>query len=43
MGKTHGFLDYERTDHQTLEFKIQLGPQDKKELTMHYIQRNIRD
>jgi hypothetical protein len=35
-------LHYTLKDAYTLEFQIPLGPGEKKELTMHYIRKNIR-
>jgi hypothetical protein len=35
-------MEYEKKDAGTLKFEIELKPQEKKELTMHYNRRNIR-
>lgn len=35
-------MEYKKKDAGTLEFEIELKPQEKKELTMHYNRRNIR-
>ena len=35
-------MEYKREDASTIEFKIELPAQGKKELTMHYHRRNVR-
>ncbi|MGD9873314.1 MAG: hypothetical protein AB7T27_03490 [Kiritimatiellia bacterium] len=35
-------MEYERKDAGTLEFAVELKPQETKELTMHYHRRNVR-
>jgi len=35
-------MEYERKDAGTLEFTVELKPQETKELTMHYHRRNVR-
>ncbi len=36
-------MDYVKKDSETLEFTVRLAPRSKKELSMHYHRRNIRD
>ena len=35
-------MEYERKDAGTLEFTVELKPQETRELTMHYHRRNVR-